>query len=377
MASLLNDIRTRLKENRVIYSLRTRMLSKDYLAQKKRMRSSKLKSKQQIKREMRMYSEYWGVPADEYVRYGLFERQITDDEILDYIPTQLFYCKYLKESYRGIDTSVCGDKLIQYEILRKHNIPTPEVLFVIKCGHLMNMKNEEVKFSSLSSIVNEGEKLFIKPTDGCGGSGIVVLTRTRGGYNGLSINSLKEFPIDNGRTYIVQKGLTQNPEISRIYDGCLNTLRTIVQYRDGKAKIACCILRMGRNGAEVDNSAQGGISIKVNFEDGTFSPAAIAEHGGEVFYSHPDTGYNFQHNRIAGWESIKAGIIENTSKLSEYRDIGWDIALTDTGVSVIEFNLGYGIAHAQLSCGGLRRILNAYPDNDKQRIICKNSNCMP
>ena len=180
MASLLNDIRTRLKENRVIYSLRTRMLSKDYLEQKKRMRSSTLKSKQQIKREMKMYSEYWGVPADEYVRYGLFERQITDEEILDYIPTQFFYCKYLKESYSNIDTSVCGDKLMQYEILRKHNIPTPVVHFVIKGGHLMNMKNEDVNFSSLSSIVNEGEKLFIKPTDGCGGSGIVVLTRTGG-----------------------------------------------------------------------------------------------------------------------------------------------------------------------------------------------------
>ena len=120
-------------------------------------------------------------------------------------------------------------------------------------------------------------------------------------------------------------------------------------------------MRMGRGGAEVDNSAQGGISIKVNFRDGSFCPPATAEHGGGAYWVHPNTGYDFQKNKIAGWDAIKAEITATVSKLTDFGDIGWDIALTDKGVSVIEFNLGYGIAHAQLSCGGLRRILNAYP----------------
>ena len=358
MTSLLSNIRTRLKENRVIYSLRTRIVSKDYSAQKKRMRSSTVKSREQIKREMRMYSDYWGVPANEYVRYGLFEKKLSDEEILDYIPSQFFYCKYLKESYRGLDVDSYGDKLKQYEILRNHNIQTPEVHFIIKSGRLMNPKMEEVPLSALTALAKESEKIFIKPTGGCGGKGIIVLG---GGYNHLDINSLDDLRIDRDKTYVVQKGLNQNPEIAKIYGGCINTLRTIVQYRDGKVNIVGCILRMGRNGAEVDNSAQGGLSIKINFEDGSFCPPAVAEHGGGEFKVHPDSGYDFQLNRISGWESIKAEIIDTVSKLTEYRDVGWDIALTDTGVSVIEFNLGYGIVHAQLSCGGLRRILNAYP----------------
>ncbi len=363
MNTLIKKLRLAIKENTLMYSLHTRLLSKDYKAQRKRMKLSTAKPKEQIKREMKMYADYWGVPANEYVRYGLFEKCLTDEEILDYIPSQFFYCKYLKDAYSDLteDDSVYDDKFNQFGILRSHDIATPDVHYIIKGGKLLNLNGKTEDASVLLSLAHEGEKIFIKPTDGRGGSGIIVLTRNRGGYNGLNNNDLENLRIDKSRTYIVQKGLTQNPEIAKIYAGSLNTLRTIVQYRNGKVNIVGCILRMGRNGAEVDNSAQGGISIKVNFDDGTFAPPAQAEHGGGTFYSHPDTGYDFMKNRIIGWDQIKTEIIATVSKMTDFGDVGWDIALTDTGVSVIEFNLGYGIVHAQLSCGGLRRILNAYP----------------
>ena len=177
MNTFLTTLRARLKENRVIYSLRTKLLNKDYRAQKKRMMVSTLKSKAQIKREMKMYEDYWGVPADEYVRYGLFEKQLSDDEILDYIPTQFFYCKYLKESYRDLkeDISVYDDKLNQYHIMCRKGIPTPQVHFVIRGGKLTTLEGEEADISALNSLAEEGEKIFIKPTDGRGGSGIIVL----------------------------------------------------------------------------------------------------------------------------------------------------------------------------------------------------------
>ena len=183
MNSLLTKIRARLKENRVIYPLRTKLLNKDYRMQKKRMQASTVKTKEQIKREMKMYEDYWGVPAYEYVRYGLWEKQLTNEEILDYIPTQFFYCKYLKESYRDLkeDISVYDDKLNQYGIMCRKGIPTPQVHFVIRSGKLMTLQGEEADISALNLLAKEGEKIFIKPTDGRGGSGIIVLTRNGGG----------------------------------------------------------------------------------------------------------------------------------------------------------------------------------------------------
>lgn len=363
MNSLLFTVRKYLKRSRLLYSVYTRLFDVDFRKQKERMYSSNKKSEDCIKNEMRLYSNYWGVPADEYIRYGLFEKQLSEEEILDYIPTQVFYCEYLRRSYQNIDTNANDDKWHQYEILSQLNIPTPNIEFLIHNGRLQNKDKKDVDFSDLQAVANEGEKIFIKPTNGCGGSGIIVLVK-RGGLlykKGAIIQGLEDLNMSNNVSYVVQKGIVQNAEISKIYDGSINTLRTIVQYRDGETNVVGCILRMGRNGADVDNSAQGGISVNVNFDDGSFGPFAIAEHGGEIFTSHPNSGYVFNGNSMPNWADVKQEILKNVGKMTQYNDVGWDIAVTDNGICVIEFNLGYGIVHAQTCCGGLRRKLNVYP----------------
>ena len=57
-----------------------------------------------------------------------------------------------------------------------------------------------------------------------------------------------------------------------------------------------------------------------------------------------------------------------TSKIYKY--IGYNGVITskvliDTPnkIEMIELNLGYGIAHLQCTCGGMRRILDIYPKN--------------
>lgn len=364
MKSILRKFKDMIKQNRTIYSLHTRLFDKDYIAQRKRMRSTKAKHECQIEREMKMYSDYWGMPANEYVRYGLFEKQLSDEKILDYIPSQFFYCSYLNKAYDKVDVSANDDKLRQYYTLRQHNIPTPVIHYVIIDGRLKNLGNKFVDFAELSMVIPDEGKLFIKPTDGCGGNGIIVIIKRNGAlcWRDRVITRLDDLPINKSRVYIIQKGLIQNVALSRINETSLNTLRTIVHYEKGMAKVICCILRMGRKGAEVDNSAQGGISVMISFDDGRFCPPAVSEHGGGIFYVHPDSGFDFRGNRIPEWEVIKSSIIETVGKLAEYPVVGWDIAITNTGISVIEFNLGYGIVHAQLCCGGLRRAIGAYPD---------------
>ena len=112
-----------------------------------------------------------------------------------------------------------------------------------------------------------------------------------------------------------------------------------------------------RKGVEVDNSGQGGISVEVNLADGTFSSFAGREHGGGQFDRHPDTGYMFKGARIKDWDDIKAKIENIISRIDTYRMIGWDIAIGQDDVYAVEFNLGFGIEHAQTIAGGFRRKL--------------------
>ena len=113
----------------------------------------------------------------------------------------------------------------------------------------------------------------------------------------------------------------------------------------------------------VDNSAQGGLSIAINVEDGTFADYATTEHGGGEYESHPDSGFLFKGNRIGGWDLIKKQVEEYASKLLDFRDVALDVAVLENGVSIIEYNFGYGIDHIQKTIGGIAKILNINPSH--------------
>lgn len=351
------------KNNKLIYSIYTILTNRDYQLQKIRMKDSTIKSKEHIKEEMKMYSEYWGRPAHEYIRYGLFEKNLSKEEILDYIPSQFFYCNYLPISYKNVDVTPLDNKLMQYKMMKEASIPTPDILCIVRNKTIQTIDGKLLSFEYLKDSVKNGERLFIKPIDGRGGTGIIVLSKKDGVLikKNCIVENIEMIGFDTLSVYEVQKGIVQHPDLSKINKDCLNTLRTIVQYRDGKTNIVGCVLRMGRKGAEVDNSAQGGISIGINLEDGSFKSPAIAEHGGETFFEHPDSGFLFNGNKLPNWEKIKEQMITELSKMSVYNDLGWDIAITADGIVAIEFNFGYGIVHAQMCCGGLRRKLCAYP----------------
>lgn len=65
----------------------------------------------------------------------------------------------------------------------------------------------------------------------------------------------------------------------------------------------------------------------------------------------------FKGAGIKDWDDIKAKIENIISRIDTYRMIGWDIAIGQDDVYAVEFNLGFGIEHAQTIAGGFRRKL--------------------
>ena len=86
---------------------------------------------------------------------------------------------------------------------------------------------------------------------------------------------------------------------------------------------------MGRAGKEVDNSAQGGISIKIDCNTGKLENSATAEHGGGRYLSRPNSNFIFENNYIKEWDHIKVQIGNIANKLSDFNDIALDIAITE------------------------------------------------
>lgn len=131
-----------IKRNNWVFSVHRHLTDKDYQREKNRMATCTIKSKKQIEREMAEYAQYWGCPADDYVRYGLFDKKLTMDEILDYVPMHYYYCDYIPGVYKGYAEGEKDDKLSEYCKFISKGIPTPEVIASIRNGQISAIGGE-------------------------------------------------------------------------------------------------------------------------------------------------------------------------------------------------------------------------------------------
>lgn len=339
---------------------------KDIRVQEEIHPKESLKDTLQIKKEKQLVRRYWHCGTFHYWRYGLPYMQLSEEELLDYVPT-FYHHKKLEKDHAGIDTVFYGDKLNQALLFKERDIPTGEVIAYNRGKKWLDfLNNHEIDIVSvIENTLQEGKgKLFLKPAGGQGGFGIFVL-KFEG--NSLLVNGEKKDLIDfiqnlPSTTFILQKGIVQSQQMMDINPSSVNTLRVVVQKEGELMKMKTCIIRMGRKGKEVDNSAQGGLSVKVDTQTGQVASTATAEHGGGIMTSHPDTEKSFGDITLEKWPELKAQIESIGTKLIDFKNIALDIAVTDEGAILLEFNFRYGIEHQQCVLGGVRRLLDIYPN---------------
>lgn len=323
-----------------------------------------LKNKNTIESELKIIRKYWRCGTFHYFRYGLQYKELTTEQLLDYVPTFYFH-KNIEKKHRYIDTIKYGDKLHQARLFDERNIQSPNTLCIYRKGSFYDYKtNQSINIETIinNSLIFSDNKLFFKPTGNCGGKGILILKKINDNYfiNNIKIDSLNQISnfINKNNTYIIQEKVEQNKLLNLINASSLNTIRVVTQKENNKMIIKSCILRMGRKGKEVDNSAQGGISIKIDTTTGQFADYATAEHGSGKFVQHPDSGFIFKDQHIKNWPTIKDKITAIANKLIDFNDIALDIALTKDDVMLIEFNFRYGVEHQQCVLGGVRQLFN-------------------
>lgn len=349
-----NNLRRCLKNTKWIYFTRYKLIDKDYKNQKKALFATSVKTPNEIRYEMAECRKYWHCPPTQYVRYGLYGKRISIEDILDYIPAFEFYNHFMRMRLDGVNQKLFGNKLFLYHIFKQYDIPTPPVIAVVRNGSVTDANRNPIAIDILKDLLTGNDKYFFKPTNGAGGTGIKVFKPSD--ILNIFLNSLEQ-----NTEYVIQRGIKQRDDFSAINDSSVNTLRIITQYTANGPEMKACVLRIGRNGKDVDNSHQGGMSCQIDITDGSLTEMATAEHGGGNYYSHPDTGFVFKKEKISGWFAIKNAVLLYASCFPELKELGWDIAVTNEGIQAIEMNLGYGIDHLQVSCGGMRRKLGVYP----------------
>ena len=229
----------------------------------------------------------------------------------------------------------------------------------------------ECSYEEYEDFYNKHEEFMAKPIDGLCGYGIELIktedNNPRIVYDAL--NSKKQF--------LLEERIKQNAEINQIYDGSINTLRIVTLYKNNNVKVLFRAMRIGNNGKVVDNFNNGGLMAVVDADGVIRKPVLDKEN--KVYTNHPMTNTPIVGFKIPHFDEV----IELCKKLAKVTPqlglCGWDIAVTDKGVDVVEGNEipGYDIyqSREQLapSVYGLKKEFDdaIYPEKKDKKIFGK------
>lgn len=198
--------------------------------------------------------------------------------------------------------------------------------------------------------------------DLCEAAGVVVCKEARLSQGGHGVNffdfskrSREEFRqwLDKVKdeNINVQEVIRQHECLNKIHANSINSVRIISFMLDGEVHILSSILRMGRDGASVDNASMGGIMCGIK-EGGQLGEYAYDENGSR-WSVHPQ-GTVFKDTKIVGHDKCCEVIRSMAGRLcTTTRLISWDFAIGEQGEPIlIEVNLTYGGVVIHQLCNG-------------------------
>lgn len=233
-----------------------------------------------------------------------------------------------------------------------YGIPTPHTFGLVNQGIIIS--SELLDFKSL---LEHDYDMMFKPVDGACGIGIIHLQSVNGKLivkgEEISLEKLKEL-LGKGR-YIIQQFINNQHERMRcLYPDACNTLRITVAREDNGSRVLGRMCMLGAHGTDCSNWHFGGISVNLK-EDGTLDKYGYCKIDKKVI-AHPDTGVKFEGYKIPFFDEAIALAKRATECFYGFCSIGWDIAITETGPTIIEGNDDWGIvAHQMVEDRGWRQ----------------------
>ena len=163
----------------------------------------------------------------------------------------------------------------------------------------------------------------------------IIVSNGMTDYKGLSLKDIfAEYKTD----FLIQEVLRQHPDMCALNPSSINTIR-IVTYRSGMdINVVYTVIRIGRDGMNIDNESAGGISAIIN-PDGRIGKYAYGAPGVDMVEL-TDTGIRLDGYKVPSFEKALDLVRMSHLQLPYFNLIGWDIAIEEDGSPVmIELNL--------------------------------------
>ena len=186
--------------------------------------------------------------------------------------------------------------------------------------------------------IKKHETFFAKPNNGQCGKGIekINVKEWLKVNNESDIKKLYNYLTEN-KLELLEEPIKQHDKMNKLNNSSVNTIRMVtVMNKQKEVTILTAFVRIG-NGGHVDNFNSGGMTAKVDVKTGKIVEEAVNKQG-EIFEKHPITGTTIKGFMIPCFEAAKE-MVKEAAKMSEHvRYIGWDVAITEAGPTLVEGN---------------------------------------
>jgi hypothetical protein len=156
---------------------------------------------------------------------------------------------------------------------------------------------------------------------------------------------------------LVQPLIVQHPVLRALYPKAVNTVRIDTLLTERGWVHDAAVLRVGMGGAVVDNGSAGGMIVGLDLETGCLRPTARQQpkFSADWYGRHPDTGMVLGRITVPHWDLVRAVVVRAAEALRPLGSLGWDVAVTEEGVVLIEANARWDVNVMQIGWGGLAR----------------------
>lgn len=251
-----------------------------------------------------------------------------------YIPTSLYYTDIIGRINQMTFERAYSDKNLTEFILK--GIKYPETVLKNMNGYFY-LDGQAVDRETAILACRNLDDVIIKPTMQSHGSGVKKFS-SRDGITTIDNETVDHLFRRYRSDYIIQKVVHQHSQLAALNPSSVNTIR-ILTYRSGmEILVPYTVIRIGRQGWDIDNETAGGISTRIN-KDGTLARYAFGAPGDD-FVEKTDTGAILEGYQIPSYDEAIDTVKRLHLQLPYFNLIGWDISIDMEGHPVlIEWNV--------------------------------------
>lgn len=185
----------------------------------------------------------------------------------------------------------------------------------------------------IRAFIEKHGRVIVKPFDEMQGKGIHIISHYSDKY--ASGEYMMEQLIRQNRKMVLNNKSINTIRVYTILDG------------EGNPHIIKALLRAGVGDAIVDNAHAGGMVYPLNLEKGIVEGYGKDSGYYKEYLYHPGSDIVMLGFQVPYWDKVKETVMEAAKMLPQVRNIGWDVAILEDGVELVEGNHNAGLEYLE------------------------------